>query len=131
MKLLGWLFRRRPGRDTPGEPSRPDTPGEPSRPIYANHVERDRRLIILRLAAKGNGSINDRMAVTGLGHWGIRCTLGTVSQSLDWLAAGGFVKLRAVPNSTVRVAEITRRGRDIADGLDEVPGITPRRLVAD
>ena len=98
---------------------------------YSEHVERDRRLVILRLTAEGNGTCNDRMLVTGLGHWGIRCTLATVDQSLAWLAEHGLVKVRSVPDSDVRVAEITRRGRDVADGMTDVPGVTPRRLVAD
>ena len=98
---------------------------------YSEHVERDRRLVILRITAEGNGTCNDRMLVTGLGHWGIRCTLETVRQSLAWLAEHGLVKLRTVPDSDVGVAEITRRGRDVADGMADVPGVTPRRLVAD
>ena len=98
---------------------------------YRDHVEKDRRLIILRLTAEGNGTANDRMLVTGLSHWGIRCTLETVSQSLAWLAEHGLARLRTVPDSDVQVAEITRRGRDVAAGLVDVPGVTPRRLVAD
>ena len=98
---------------------------------YSEHVERDRRLVILRLTAEGNGTCNDRMLVTGLSHWGIRCTLETVGQSLAWLAEHGLVKVRHVPGSDVQVAEITRRGRDMADGMADVPGVTARRLVAD
>ena len=98
---------------------------------YAEHVERDRRLVILRITAEGNGTANDRMLVGGLAHWGIRCTLETVSQSLAWLEEHGLVKLRKVPDSNVKVAEITRRGRDVAAGMTDVPGVTPRRLVAD
>ena len=98
---------------------------------YSEHVERDRRLIILRLTAEGNGSANDRMLVTGLSHWGIRCTLETVTHSLAWLAEHGFVRIRDVAGSDVKVAEITRKGRDVAAGLTDAPGITPRRLVAD
>ena len=109
-------------------------PAKPKRKAgtgYPAHVERDRRLVILRITAEGNGTANDRMLVTGLAHWGIRCTLEAVSQSLDWLEEHGLVKLRAVPDSDVRIAEITRRGRDVADGVADVPGVTPRRLVAD
>ena len=109
-------------------------PAKPKRAAgrnYRVHVERDRRLVILRIAAEGNGTANDRMLVTGLAHWGIRCTLEAVSRSLDWLAEHDLVKLRTVPDSDVRVAEITRRGRDVAEGLADVEGVTPRRLVAD
>ena len=98
---------------------------------YSEHVERDRRLVILRLTAEGNGTCNDRMLVSGLAHWGIRCTLETVSHSLAWLEEHGLVKLRTVSDSNVKVAEITRRGRDVAAGMTDVPGVTPRRLVAD
>lgn len=98
---------------------------------FREHVERDRRLIVLRLTAEGNGTCNDRMLVTGLQHWGIRCSLDAVSQSLAWLSEHGLVRVRQVPDSDVRVAEITRRGRDVAAGVAEVPGVTPRRLVAD
>ena len=71
------------------------------------------------------------MLVTGLAHWGIRCTLETVSQSLAWLEEHGLVQLRDVPGSDVHVAEITRRGRDVGEGMTDIPGVTPRRLVAD
>lgn len=109
-------------------------PAKPKRkagPVYPVHVERDRRLIILRITAEGNGTANDRMLVSGLAHWGIRCTLETVSRSLDWLEKHDLVRLRTVPESDVKVAEITRRGRDVAAGMTDVPGVTPRRLVAD
>ena len=98
---------------------------------YREHVEKDRRLVMLRLTAEGNGTCNDRMLVAGLSHWGIRCSLGAVSQSLAWLSENGLVRLRTVAESDVQVAEITRRGRDVAAGLTDVPGVTPRRLVAD
>ena len=98
---------------------------------YTEHVERDRRLVILRITAEGNGTANDRMLRSGLATWGVRCTLDTIGQSLAWLAEQGLIKIRPVPESTVQVAEITRRGRDVAEGLVEVPGVTARRLVAD
>ena len=98
---------------------------------YAEHVERDRRLVILRITAEGNGTANDRMLRSGLAHWGMRCTLETIGHSLAWLAEHGLVQVRLVTGSDVRVAEITQRGRDVAEGLVEVPGVTARRLVAD
>ena len=118
---MSWLSRLFPARSK----------GPPVSRNYRTHLEQDRRLVILRIAAEGNGTANDRMLITGLAHWGIRCTLDTVSQSLDWLEQHGLVKLRRVPDSDVRVAEITRRGRDVAEGLADVQGVTPRRLVAD
>ena len=98
---------------------------------YAEHVERDRRLIVLRLLADNNGAANDRMLQAGLGKWGIRCTIAVVSSSLAWLAQQGFCQVKPVDGSGVTVAEITHRGREVAEGLAETPGITPRRLVAD
>ena len=98
---------------------------------YAEHVEHDRRLIVLRLIADNNGAANDRMLQNGLAKWGIRCTLAIIASSLAWLSEQGFVQIKRVDGSDVAVAEITRRGREIAEGLSEAPGITPRRLVAD
>ena len=99
---------------------------------YAEHVERDRRLIILRLLADNNGALNDRTLQGGLKKWGIRCTVAAVTSSLAWLAEQGFCKVSAVDGSkNVRLAEITARGRELAEGLAEAPGVTPRRIVAD
>ena len=98
---------------------------------YVEHVEHDRRLVILRLLADNAGTANDRMLQTGLAKWGIRCALTTVASSLTWLVEQGFAVTRPVNGSGVWVAEITRRGREISEGLAESPGITPRRLVAD
>ena len=98
---------------------------------YAEHVERDRRLVILRLIADNNGAANDRMLQGGLAKWGIRCTVAVIASSLAWLSQQGFCRVKHVDGSDVAVAEITRRGREVAEGLAETPGITPRRLVAD
>lgn len=98
---------------------------------YAEHVEKERRLIILRLLVENKGAANDRMLQKGLQKWGIRCALDVVTSSLSWLSQQGFCQLKPVNGSGVVVAEITRRGREIVEGLAEVPGVTPRRLVAD
>ena len=98
---------------------------------YAQHVEHDRRLIILRLLADNNGAANDRMLQNGLAKWGIRCTLAVIASSLAWLSQQGFAQIKHVDGSDVAVAEITRRGREVAEGLTETPGVTPRRLVAE
>ena len=98
---------------------------------YVQHVEEERRLVILRFVASGNGSANDRMILSALHAWGIRCTLDVANHSIAWLVEHGLLVTSPVPGSRVRVAEITRRGRDVAGGLAEVPGVTPRRLVAE
>ncbi len=101
---------------------------------YHEFAERERRLVILRITAEGQGVANDRLLRSGLEHWGLSCTREQVHQSLDWLAEQGLVRQTELASSgggPVRRVAITARGRDVAEGRTEVSGVTPRRLVAD
>ena len=96
--------------------------------------EAERRLVILRITVEGDGMANDRLLRNGLEHWGLKCTLGQVRTSLDWLKDRGLVECEDLLSSSstpVRKVRITGLGRRVANGEDEIEGVTPRRLVGD
>lgn len=95
--------------------------------------ERERRLVILRITHEGDGSANDRLLRSGLGHWGLACSLPEVRRDLEWLEERGLVECVDLPSSSrtpVRRVTITPRGRDVALGKTDVEGVTPRGQVA-
>lgn len=101
---------------------------------YREFAERERRLVILRITAEGNGVANDRLLRTGLDHWGLVCSAEQLHRSLEWLASKELVateELTAGGGTPVLRVTITKKGRDVADGRAEIHGVTPRRLVAD
>ena len=96
--------------------------------------EEEKRLVILRITHEGDGVANDRLLRNGLEHWGLKCTLGQVRQSLDWLEGKGLVEcedLKGTSATPVCRVRITGLGRKVADGAKEIDGVTPRRLAGD
>ena len=96
--------------------------------------EHERRLVILRITHEGDGVANDRLLRNGLEHWGLKCTLAQVRQSLDWLEGESLIEcedLQGASATPVRRVKITGLGRKVADGVKDVAGVTPRRLVGD
>jgi hypothetical protein len=89
---------------------------------YVEVVAEDRRLALLRILARAPGyAANEsvlHVALRGLGHLVSRDTIRT---DLAWLDEQGLVGLTLVVEVTV--AELTRRGADVAEGLAVVPGV--------
>ena len=100
--------------------------------------EAERRLVILRITNEGDGVANDRLLRNGLQHWGLgvggRRGLAQTHKTLDWLEEQRLVNSTSLPTaegSPVRRVTITPLGRDVATGVKDVDGVTPRGSVAD
>jgi DNA-binding transcriptional ArsR family regulator len=81
----------------------------------------DRRLTILRLLDKAEGSLNNAVLHVGVLRKGHRIGLDRLTNELNWLAAQGLVTVR--PDDGLMVAELTYRGQDVARGLTRHPGV--------
>ena len=87
-------------------------------------VREDRRLVVLRLAAEGNGASNASILRTGLEWWGLACSTDELHEDLAWLAERAHIR-RDGP-----VWRITSSGRDVATGTVRVAGISEPSLTA-
>ncbi len=89
---------------------------------FADYTTEDRRLTLLRglVAAtqwKANAFLLQRFCES-LGH---TASADRIEQDLAWLEEQGLVKLDKSSGTTV--AQLTRRGDDVACGRVEVPGV--------
>jgi DNA-binding transcriptional ArsR family regulator len=91
---------------------------------FQQHVEADRRLVILRLLVENRGEAGESAIQAGLSMWGHRTnvTRDVVRGDLKALKDRDCVELEYVQDRFM-VARITERGRDVARGAISVAGV--------
>lgn len=90
---------------------------------FAVALQEDRRLVILRfLEGTAKYALNDSLLQTALETLGHIVSRDTVRADISWLAEQGLV---TVDRSLVEVyvARLTPRGKDVATGNADVPGV--------
>lgn len=94
---------------------------------YADVVEADRKLLILRLLAEAAGyRLNSSVLATALAQWGHQVSSDLTRTYLAWLAEQGLIACEAISERVV-VATLTDRGADVAAGNAHVPGVARPR----
>jgi Fe2+ or Zn2+ uptake regulation protein len=89
---------------------------------YTALIEEDRHLVILRILEEDPGySQNEAVLQTCLAALGHNVSRDRVVTDLTWLAEQGLVTIDEVVN--VKVATLTARGADTAQGRATVPGV--------
>ena len=94
--------------------------------VRANLAAAERRAILRLLTAVGAYEANDSTllaAMTSLGH---RVGVDRVRAHFDFLAEGGLLVTRTVEGGA-KVATLTDRGLDVAEGRAEAAGVEPPR----
>jgi hypothetical protein len=90
---------------------------------WTEHLEHDRRLVMLRLLAMQPGYMaNDSVLHAGLERMGHIVSRDRVQGDLAWLSEQSLVELDLV-NERVHVAKVTQRGIDVAQGRTVHPGV--------
>jgi Fe2+ or Zn2+ uptake regulation protein len=90
---------------------------------YNDYLREERRLVILRLLHETSGyAANSSILAAGLAHIGVPASRDQVHGELDWLAEQGLLTQEDL-GIGVRVATITARGGDVAQGLAIVSGV--------
>lgn len=85
-------------------------------------LQEDRRLVILRILNESAGyTANDSILDTALDAYGHKVSRDVVKAELDWLQEMGLLQLKDVAGT--KVAEITQRGIDVAEGQAVVSGV--------
>ena len=99
-------------------------------PTWQDHLDEDRRLVILRLLSECGGTANEGVLRAGLEALGHRrgLTRDAVRALLDWLAERALVSLEYF-DDRVAVATLIRRGLDCARGDIEVAGVKKPSIV--
>lgn len=89
---------------------------------FETHIREDRRLVILRLLSEAAGrSANASMIDAALDTFGHRVSRDVIEGDLAWLDEAGLLRLEAV--GSVKVATLTGRGQDVAEGTASHPGV--------
>ena len=89
---------------------------------YEIEVQRDRRLVILRLLRQTDGyAANESLIKSGLAALGHKVSRDLVKTELGWLEEQGLLTIETV--SDIMVATLTHRGADVAAGLSNVEGV--------
>lgn len=88
-------------------------------------VEGWRRRVLLHVLGQATaGRANDSVLQMALARAGLSASRDVVRTELSWLREQGLVTLEEFDD--LAVAVLTRRGRDVADGLADVPGVARR-----
>lgn len=86
-------------------------------------LDGDRRLVVLRsLATLVPHEANESVLQSCLSEYGHHASRDQVRTLLDWLSENGLVDLRDV-GGTIRVASLTGRGLDVAEGRLVASGV--------
>lgn len=89
---------------------------------YNELIDADRRLVMLRVLVEDAGySQNEYVIQTCLEALGHNVSQDRLRTDLAWLAEQGLITVETVAN--VRVARLTGRGADVAEGRTTVPGV--------
>jgi repressor of nif and glnA expression len=90
---------------------------------YADYFTAHLRLTILKILLEAPAyRANDSIIDTAVDSMGLNCSRDRVRTELVWLEEQGLV-IRNQPHPDVTVACITERGRDVADGTSNCPGV--------
>ncbi len=82
----------------------------------------DRRLVILRLLDQSPGyEINSSVLQMALNEYGHNISRDLLHTDLNWLQEQGLVTVREI--GSVKVAALSARGADVANGRATVPGV--------
>lgn len=83
----------------------------------------DQRLVILRMLNEApDRAANESVIQSSLDIWGHRLSRDVISGIVDWLAEAGLVRVEAV-SADIRVATLTGRGQDVAEGRSKYTGV--------
>ncbi|CUR45533.1 hypothetical protein BN2364_1092 [Alloalcanivorax xenomutans] len=89
---------------------------------YAQLVQEDRRLVILRVLSESDQySANEHLVKAMLHSLGHNAGTDLVRTELAWLQEQGLVSIAEV--AEVRIPKLTGRGLDVAMGSTIVPGV--------
>ncbi len=90
---------------------------------FSDLVTQDMRLVILKaLAEDTDYSLTDGLLQDVLGRFSHRVSIDRLRTELAWLAEQGLLRVELLSDH-VRVATMTPRGKDVADGAVVVPGV--------
>lgn len=92
---------------------------------FAERHREDRRLVLLRLLSEQPGyRANSSNLHAGLYALGIAGSRDDVATDLAWLRDQDLLRLEQLPEvDGLTIASITPRGRDVARGEAQVPGV--------
>ncbi len=89
---------------------------------FENLLNEDRRLAILRLLSEDAGvSLNESVLQSCLSALGHTVSRDRVRTDMEWLREQGLVTIQEVVS--VKVATLTGRGEDAAQGKTVIPGV--------
>ena len=89
---------------------------------YSRRIAEAARLAILSELARAPGyEANHAILRSALADVGLHTSTDTVLAHLTWLDEQGLITVRDI--DPFRVARLTERGRDVAEGLSVVPGV--------
>ncbi len=89
---------------------------------YKDVVKKNRRLEILRTLKEDPGyETNQAILQNALGLLGLQASMDQVASDIFWLDEQGLVEMSEV--GSIRLAKITQRGLDVANGLAQTPGV--------
>jgi hypothetical protein len=93
---------------------------------FAERLREDRRLVILRLLSEQpQFRMNSSNLHAGLHHLAVAASRDDVLTDISWLRDQGLLQLNAVPEvASLFLCTLTVRGKDVADGAAQVPGIS-------
>lgn len=90
----------------------------------AETIAQSRRGEILRLILEdGQFGLNERVIQDCLVHVGHNVAIDLVKDDLHWLARHGLLNLAELKGAGLTLANITRRGEDVALGREVIPGV--------
>ena len=89
---------------------------------FKTHIQEDQRLVILRLLLEAQGyDLNSAIIQMALAEFGHRPSRDQLHTELAWLEEQGLILCSQT--ASVKVAKLTTRGADVADGRAVVPGV--------
>jgi len=89
---------------------------------YSEFIAEDRRITILRILLDSMGyRVNEYLLSTTLDSLAHCISSDQLRTELAWLQEQGVIKVETI--NDVQIAELTRRGQDVAQGRTVVPGI--------
>lgn len=90
--------------------------------MLAELMKEHQRLVILRLLSEDAGyDLNESILHDGVNRLGLDISRDGLRTQLAWLEEQGLINLSLV--GSIRVAKLTERGLDVANGRATVPGI--------